>query len=134
MITSAVEGETHLTAYAPEVANTELNRVIITQRWFDTAYTFPPAQGGKPGDRVPLTTRVFRQADNQPLPGYWVRYKYLDGPPALLLPTGSTEALVTSDASGIASSAIYQPSPLGGRTRLSIEVLRPDPRNPSAPP
>ena len=125
MITSAVEGETHLTAYCPDVANMDANRVIITQRWYDIAYTMPPAQAGRPGDRIALTTRVFRQADNQPLPGYWVRYRYLDGPQALLLPTGAHEALVVSDAAGLASSTVYLPAPQGGRTRLSIDILRP---------
>jgi uncharacterized repeat protein (TIGR01451 family) len=134
MITSAVEGESHLTVYAPDVADLQANRVVVTQRWFDTAYTPPPKQGGRPGDRVPLLTRVFRRADNQPLPGCWVRYRYLDGPAVLLLPTGSTEALVASDSAGVATSAVYQPSPLGGKTRLSVEVLRPDPRAPTSPP
>jgi uncharacterized repeat protein (TIGR01451 family) len=134
MITSAVEGETHLTVFAPDVANPETNRAIVTHRWIDSAYTLPPPQAGRPGSRVPLATRVYRQADNQPLPGYWVRYRHLDGPPVLLLPTGAHEALVISDATGVASSAAYQPSPQGGKTRLSVEILRPDPRSATAPP
>jgi uncharacterized repeat protein (TIGR01451 family) len=134
MITSAVEGETHLTVFAPDVGNPETNRAIVTHRWVDSAYKVPPPQAGRPGDRVPLATRVYRQSDNQPLPGYWVRYRHLDGPPVLLLPTGSTEALVISDATGMASAAAYQPSPQGGRTRLAVEILRPDPRSATAPP
>ena len=134
MITSAVEGETHLTVFSPDVANPEMNRAIVTHRWIDSAYTYPPPQAGRPGDRVALSTRVFRQSDNQPLPGYWVRYRHADGPPVLLLPTGSTEALVITDAAGVGASAAYQPSPLGGKTRLTVEVLRPDPRSATAPP
>ncbi len=134
MITSAVEGESHLTVFAADVANADTNRAVVTQRWFDTSYTLPPTQAARPGDRVPLSTRVYRQADNQPLPGYWVRYRYLDGPMALLLPTGAHEALVVSDAAGVASSAVYLSSPQGGRTRLAVEILRPDARSATAPP
>ena len=134
MITSAVEGESHLTIFAPDVANADMNRAVVTQRWFDTAYTLPPNVAARPGDRVPLATRVYRQADNQPLTGYWVRYRYIDGPMALLLPTGAHEALVVTDAAGLASSTAYLSAPQGGRTRLSVEILRPDARSATAPP
>jgi uncharacterized repeat protein (TIGR01451 family) len=134
MITAAVEGESRLTVHAPDIANTESNRIIVSQRWFDTAFTAPTPQGGRPGDRVPLVTRVFHQADNQPLAGQWVRYRYLDGPQVLLLPTGAHEALVVSDTGGLATATAYQATPQGGRTRLSVEVLRPDPRAPAARP
>jgi uncharacterized repeat protein (TIGR01451 family) len=134
VITAAVEGESRVTVHAPDVADSRPNVVNVSQRWYDSAYTLPQPQGGRPGDRVPLVTRLFHQADNQALPGHWVRYRYLDGPQVLLLPTGAHEALVVSDAAGLATATAYQATPQGGRTRLSVEVLRPDPRGSAAPP
>ena len=126
IISSAAEGETTLTVEAPELTDPKLNTVTVKQPWFDAALTLPPAQAGRPGDPVQLSTKVYRRADNQPLANYWVRYKYLDGPTIILKQSGSTEALVTSDAAGQAAASVSEVSKEPGRTRLSVTVERPD--------
>ena len=79
-----------------------------------------------------FTTRVFRHTDRQPLANYRVRYKILDGPAAVLLPSRTTEYTAISDLSGNAQVAIAQAAPAFGRNRVSVEVIRPpDPTAPS---
>jgi hypothetical protein len=51
-----------------------------------------------------------------------------------LLPTGAHEALVATESTGLAASTAYLSTPQGGRTRISIEVLRPDPLSATAQP
>src|SRR5262249_19597652 len=44
IIDSAVEGDTHVTVYAPEIHNWEKNKVYATIRWLDAFWQFPPPQ------------------------------------------------------------------------------------------
>jgi uncharacterized repeat protein (TIGR01451 family) len=133
VITSAVEGDTYVTAYAPGVYNWQKSRVFMTYHWADAAWEFPPPAQERAGGRHVFTTRVFRASDRQPLANYRVRYRLLDGPPAVLLsPAGrGPEAVVVSDLSGNAPVTITELSPQLGTNRLSVEVIRPpDPTSP----
>jgi uncharacterized repeat protein (TIGR01451 family) len=134
VITSAVEGDTYVTAYAPGVYNWQKSRVFTTYHWVDAAWQFPPPAQARAGSEHVFTTHVFRPGDQQPLANYRVRYKILDGPPAALItPQGRTqEAIVVSDLSGNASVGIAELTPQIGTNRLSVEIIRPpDPTSPS---
>jgi uncharacterized repeat protein (TIGR01451 family) len=133
VVSSAVEGDTHVTAYAPGVYDWDRGRVTVTCRWVDAAWRFPDPAVVPAGTEHALTTRVFRHSDQQPLTGYRVRYRLLnDDPPATLLPTRTPEAVATSDLSGNASVSLVQMAPKPGVNRIGIEVIRPpDPTAPS---
>jgi uncharacterized repeat protein (TIGR01451 family) len=133
VITSAVEGDTYVTAYAPGVFNWQKSRVFTTYHWVDAAWEFPPPAQARAGSEHVFTTHVFRSSDRAPLANYRVRYKILDGPPAALItPAGrGPEAVVVSDLSGNASVAIAELAPQLGTNRVSVEVVRPpDPTSP----
>ncbi len=53
VLTSAVEGESRVTATAPEINAPDSNHAAITQRWLDAEWTLPPAASG--GSEAPLT-------------------------------------------------------------------------------
>jgi uncharacterized repeat protein (TIGR01451 family) len=132
VITSAVEGDTHVTVYAPEIANWDAHKVFVTAHWVDADWAFPPPAINRAGSEHILTTRVFRHTDRQPLANYRVRYRILDGPPAVFLPSRTAEYVATSDLSGNANASMVQVSPQTGINRISIEVIRsPDPTSPS---
>jgi uncharacterized repeat protein (TIGR01451 family) len=133
VITSAVEGDTYVTAYAPGVYNWQKSRVFVTYHWVDAAWEFPPPAQDRAGAEHVLTTRVFRSSDRQPLANYRVRYRLLDGPPAVLITPGGrgTEAVAISDLSGNASVGLAEVTPQIGTNRVSIEIIRPpDPTSP----
>lgn len=132
VVSSAVEGDTHITAYAPGIANWEKGKVFVTCRWVDANWEFPPPAAARSGAEHVFTTKVFRHTDRQPLAKYRVRYKILDGPPAILKPSGTSEYTAVSDLEGHAQVAIAQIAPAFGTNRIGIEVIRPpDPTAPS---
>jgi uncharacterized repeat protein (TIGR01451 family) len=130
LITSAVEGDTHVTVYAPEIASWERHKVFVTRHWCDAEWRFPPTTACPAGTQPVLATQVLRVSDRQPLANYRVRYRLLDGPPAELLPNKVQEAEVTSDASGQAKVALAEVLPRPGSNRVAIEVIRPEPNGP----
>jgi uncharacterized repeat protein (TIGR01451 family) len=132
VITSAVEGDTHITAYAPGIFNWEKSKVFVTCRWVDANWEFPPPAATRAGSEHVFTTKVFRHTDHQPLAKYRVRYKILDGPPAIFKPSGTNEYVSISDLDGNAHVTIAQLAPAFGVNRIGIEVIRPpDPTSPS---
>src|SRR5438067_8225672 len=69
VITSAVEGDTHVTVYAPEIHNWEKNTLHVTRHWIDAEWTMPVPCAVNAGSPSVLTTAVFRHTDRQPLAG-----------------------------------------------------------------
>ncbi len=125
VITSAEEGDTNVTVYAPGIANWDKGRVYVNCRWVDATWAFPPPTSARTGTQQVLTTRVFRYSDKQPLANYKVRYRILEGPPALFVPNQTDEAVVVSDLKGNAQIAIAQVQPSLGINRVEVEIIRP---------
>src|SRR5206468_2917734 len=72
--------------------------------------------------------------DRQPLANYRVRYRILDGPPAIFLPERTQESVRISDLSGNATATLAQLSPQAGINHIGVEIIRPpDPTSPSGP-
>ena len=131
VISSAVEGDTHITAYAPGIYNWDNSKVYVTARWVDANWEFPAPASARAGSEYVFTTKVFRHTDHQPLANYRVRYKILDGPAAVFKPSGTSEYTAVSDLDGNAHATIAQLMPAFGANRIAIEVIRPP--DPTAP-
>lgn len=132
VISSAVEGDTQVTVYAPEIHNWENNKTTVAIRWVDAGWVLPQPAPARAGTQQVLTTTVLRHTDKQPLAGYYVRYRVLDGPPATFADTRGQEAEVVSDLRGHANVTLVQAQPQQGANRIGIEIIRPrDPTTPS---
>jgi uncharacterized repeat protein (TIGR01451 family) len=132
VISSAVEGDTHVTVYCPEIYNWDSNKVVVTTHWIDAGWSFPKPVVARSGAEAVLNTSVVRVSDNQPLAGYKVRYRVLDGPPAVFLPGRTTEYVATSDLSGNAQAALVQTGAAAGANKVGVEIIRaPLPTRPS---
>ena len=84
------------------------------------------------GSSYVLTTKVLRRTDKQPLAGYRVRYRILNGPPAVFLPGRTAEVEATSDLNGNAHAALVLQGPAAGVNHIGMEIIRPpDPTVPS---
>ncbi len=118
-----VEGETKVTAYVPAIHDMDKNRMTVTNYWLDAQWRIPEPQQAR--KVATLTTKVFKASDSQPLQGYRVRYKVLDGAPALFVNTNGPEADATSDSLGNAIVQLRQQTPQIGVTRIGIELVRP---------
>ncbi len=120
VVTSAEEGLTHVTATAAEVGGG--NHVVVTQHWADADWTPPAPSAGRPGGQLFLETSVLRRGSREPLAGYSVRYRILDGPPAQFLPSQGVEAVVAAGG-GVAPVVLAQSAPQPGRNRIGVELL-----------
>lgn len=135
VVTSAVPGETTITAYAPGVFNWDSGRVVTKLVWGEGRFRFPAAAVVRAGGEHTLTTLINRFENDEPLPAnFRVRYRILDGDgtPALLVTrnasltgVGLKEAEETTDDSGAAAVRLVQSSPQLGKTRVAVEVVKP---------
>ena len=130
VVTSAIEGDTHVIVYAPEIENWERHKVFVTRHWCDAQWRFPPAVACPAGGQPVLSTQVLRASDQQPISNYKVRYRVLDGTPAQILPNKGPEAEVASDAAGEAKVTLAELTARTGTTRVAIEVIRPEASGP----
>lgn len=139
VVSSAVPGETVVTAYAPEVFNWANGNVTVKIQWGDGRFSFPAPAVVRSGGEYTLTTAVSSTATaNEGGPsGYRIRYKVIDGPPAVLVARGGSgtgasqsgsggkEAEAFTDANGEAAVRLVQPSAKPGKSRVAIEVVKP---------
>lgn len=137
VVSSAVAGETTVTCYAPEVFNWEKSRAFVKINWNDNDFTFPPPAFARYGGEANLNTTIARITEQAGLNAndVKVRYRVINGPPALLInpASGVTEARagqseldIFADADGKAPVRVIQPVARQGKTQIAIEVVRPD--------
>lgn len=131
VLSSAVEGDTHVTVYAPGIYDWEKNKVYTTIRWVDAVWEFPQPATAPAGSEYTFVTKLARATTKAPLEGYRVRYRIKEGSPAAyFLPDKSQEFTATSDFSGNAAARITMVRlgdqlPPPGTNNIDIEVIRP---------
>ncbi len=124
-VTSAVEGTSSVTAYAPNVHGWETRKDSATIHWVDAQWSFPAPAISSAGDTRVLTTTVGRHTDQSPRAGWLVRYEIVGGPEAGFSPAGAQVAEVQTDGSGAASVEIFQKQPAAGTNQIAIQVICP---------
>ena len=124
VITSPIEGDSHITVFAPGIANWDQHTVSVVKHWIDAEWRLPPPGTQPAGTPAVLTTQVYRFSDRRPLAGYNVRYRIIDGPPAVFLPSQTTEATAVTDLNGNAHITLAQASPANGVNRIAVEIIR----------
>ncbi len=135
VISSAVPGETVVTAYAPEVFNWDSGRVVTKVMWGDARFSFPTSVAARVGGEATLSTGInANTADANS--NFRVRYRVIDGPAAVLVGKGSDasgtsltgsggkEVEEYTDDSGQAAVRLVQRDPQLGKTRVAVEVVK----------
>lgn len=123
-VTSAVEGTTILTAFAPGVRDWTRRTQTARIHWVDAQWTIPPAGIVAAGGRHQLVTTVARQSDKAPIPGWIVRYQIRSGPPAHLEPGGGPVAEVATNDAGQAIVEVVQDQSVAGTSVIGIEIVK----------
>jgi len=137
VVTSAVPGETVVTAYAPGVFNWDKGRVSSRVNWGDNSeFTFPSAAAGRIGGEAALNTFIKKVAEKEGVSpaDLRVRYRINGGVPAELVPppevsgarAGIDSLDITALSDGRAPVKVKQMTPKVGRTDIGIEVVKPD--------
>jgi hypothetical protein len=129
VITSPIEGTTHIIAYAPGIYDWSKHKVFAVKHWFDVAWQIPPPAINRIGTPHTLTTKVMKHSDKTPLEGYEVQYRVLDGPSGLFAPGDKSTVTVLSDKQGIATVTLNQASPAVGMNNIEIRITRPEKKN-----
>lgn len=137
VLSSATPGETSVTALAPGVFNWDSGRVVVKILWADGSFGFPQPTVARFGGEAILSTKITAIAKEAETAGYRVRYRVLDGAPAVLISrsgsgtgtslsgTTAKEAETFADSNGEASVRVVQPTPQQGKTRVAVEVVKP---------
>ncbi len=138
VVSSAVPGETVVTAYAPGVFNWEKGRVTVKVGWGDASnYEFPPPTKARFGGTAALSTHIRKVAEKEGVnpSDLRVRYRVVGGLPVdFEPPRGTSGTLVQpdslefpADSDGRAGVKVKQASDSiqPGRTDIAIEILKP---------
>ncbi len=125
VITSAIEGTTHVIAYAPSIYDWDKHKVFVAKQWRDVAYELPPVDMNPTGMDHELVTRVRKHSDGQPLVGYEVTYSILSGPAATFGPGKEKSVMVKTDADGAARALLKQVKATEGINEIGVEIVRP---------
>ena len=124
-VTSATEGTSYVTAYAPDVYGWDRHKQTAAVHWIDAQWRLPPPAINPAGTRHLLTTAVVRQSDQSPRAGWQVQYTIAGGPAAGFAPHGAQTIEVQTDSLGQASAELFQPQPAAGTNAIGIQIIRP---------
>ncbi len=125
VITSPIEGETNIIAYAPGIYNWENHKAFAVKQWYDVTWEIPPPATNPTGKPHELVTRVMKYSDGSPLEGYIVNYELTSGPAGRFTPGNGTSATARTDAQGMATVTLNQESPVAGTNDIAISIMRP---------
>ena len=125
-LSSPTDGVSHVTAFAPNVANWDGRKQTASIYWIDGQFSFPAPTIGPVGTRQQLTTNVTRSSDGTPVEGWLVRYEIISEDGAAFAPDGSRALEVLTSVDGAATVELYQQQPGRGVTQVDIQVIRPN--------
>ena len=125
-ITSPVEGDTHVVAYAPAIYNWDHHKVFVVKHWQDAKWEWPPEATNPIGTPHALTVKVMKSSDGTPIAGWTVNFKIASGPAATFEPGGGATASVETDGNGTASVRLNQTTPVEGVNVIEMEIIRPE--------
>ncbi len=123
-LSSAVEGTSRVTAFAPGVDSWKLRRQTAVVHWIDAQWVFPNPAKVPVGSPSLLSTRLSKQSNGLPIAGWTVRYDIVSGD-AGFSPDGAASVDVLTDGAGAANAEIFQKQPVGGSAAVQIQIIRP---------
>lgn len=124
-LTSAAEGVSHVTVFAPEVYTWDARLKSAIVHWVDAQWRFPSPAIQPMGGKHVFSTSVTRQTNQSPCEHWRVRYEITGGPPAGFVPDGAQSIEIPTDPTGKASVEIFQKDPKPGTNKICIQVIRP---------
>jgi len=124
-INSMKEGTTHVTAFAPNMADWSKRTDAGIVHWVDAQWVLPRLAIAPVGETRMLTTTVLRATNGQPRRGWIVRYEILNGPAAGLGGSGAQIEEVETDNSGQATTMLTPREQKGGTNTIGIQIIRP---------
>jgi uncharacterized repeat protein (TIGR01451 family) len=122
VITSPFEGETHVIAVVPNIADPAQRQVVGVRKWLDAKVDFPVNAESKSGSQHVMSTAVVRSSNGAPLVGYDVNWNVISGPGAVFKESGKSQAVTETDENGVARATLVQTQATGGENVVEIAV------------
>ena len=124
-VSSASEGISRITAYAPNAEPANRRQQTATIYWVDAQWLFPgPAILGAGQEHV-LATTVTRASNSLPIEGAIVRYDILGGSGAGFGPARASAIEVLTDSQGVARVGVNPSGNQPGVVQIGIQVIQP---------
>jgi hypothetical protein len=124
-VNSMKEGTTHVTAFAPNMADWSKRTDVGIVHWVDAQWVLPQLAIAPIGESRVLTTTVRRATNGQSRKGWVVRYEILNGPAAGLGASGAQVEEIETDLSGQATTIITPRDQRAGTNTIGIQIIRP---------
>ena len=126
-VNSMKEGTTHVTAFAPNMADWSKRTDVGIIHWVDAQWVVPRLAIAPVGESRVLTTTVLRSSNGQPRQGWIVRYEILNGPAAGLGGSGAQIEEIETDFSGQATTILTPRNQQTGTSTntIRIQIIRP---------
>ena len=124
-VNSMKEGTTHVTAFAPNMADWSKRTDVGIIHWVDAQWVVPRLAIAPVGGSRVLTTTVLRASNGQPRQGWIVRYEILGGPAAGLGGSGAQIEEVETDFAGQATTILTPREHRQGTNTIRIQIIRP---------
>ncbi|MEX0866511.1 MAG: hypothetical protein WD030_04075, partial [Pirellulales bacterium] len=126
-LSSASEGVSHVTAYAPKIESSfQRQQQRATIYWIDAQFQYPSPAVAAVGSRHVFNTSVLRQTNGTPVAGWLVRYEIVGGEGTVFAPDGATSIEVPTDAGGVAAAEVFQTNPQRGAAQIQVQIIRPE--------
>ena len=126
-VSSAVEGVSMVTAFAPSVYGWQARKQTAVIHWVDAQWKLPTPAIVPAGSNATLATVVTRHTNGSPCAGWKVRYEILGGQSsgAGFGPDGAACVTVLTDQCGRAATELRQLQAASGSAQVNIRVVRP---------
>jgi len=126
VITSPVEGDTHVVAYAPAIHDWNKHKVFVIKHWNDAQWEFPPDAVNPIGTPHTMAVKVAKASDGSPHTGGSGTCKVADGPDAVCAPGDQPTVAVKTGDDGVARVQLKQVRPVEGANTIEMEIVRPE--------
>ena len=124
-ITSPIEGQTHILAYAPQIRGWANQKAMATKNWRDVRILWPESGTKRVGESGEMVVQVVRASDGGALAGQEVTFAITGGPAAVLNPGGGQTVQTKTDAQGMARATLVPRTREQGTVTVQIDVMRP---------
>ena len=124
-VTSPSEGNSYITAYAPDVYSWEARQKSATIHWIDAQWSFPEPVCVPPGDPCGACDLRARRTTKSPVSDWIVKYTITGGAEAGFGPENAQSKEVATDADGKATAELVPVGTATGTTCVTVELIRP---------
>lgn len=124
-VSSASEGASYVTAYAPESRDWDARRGRAVIYWVDAEWRIPPTVNVQPGQAASVITTVTRKTDGAPIEGWEVRYEVIQGDTARLGYQSGQTSVATTNAQGQATMQVTPTDDNPGTAVLRVSIVKP---------